>query len=29
MAKKLFRDGKVRVMGEKCATCIFRPGFPF
>lgn len=22
----VYRDGKVHVMAEKCATCIFRPG---
>ena len=23
---RLFRDGMVHVLSEKCATCIFRPG---
>lgn len=26
MAKPVYSEGKVHVMADKCATCIFRPG---
>lgn len=26
MAKQTYRDGKVHVLKDQCATCIFRPG---
>lgn len=28
MSRPVYNEGKVHVMGEKCSTCIFRPGNP-
>jgi hypothetical protein len=26
MAQRVYRDGKVHVMSERCSTCVFHPG---